>query len=114
MQNGPEGFNFKKGEKYVFKYSFRVPLGIRVATYSTRFGQLKGSSLGYLLEGDPLMQVAATNEGINVRFSNLQGVWFNGMEKFLSWEAALGEWVHVEIKTTFGKSMEVNSRQQRF
>lgn len=29
------------------------------------------------------------------------------METFLNWEEATGEWVHVEIKTTFGKSMTV-------
>ncbi|CAM9466102.1 unnamed protein product [Ascophyllum nodosum] len=108
VQDGPERFHFKKGEAYVFKYSFRAKEGMRVATYSTRLGQLKGSSNGFLLEGDPMMQIAATNDGINVRFSNLEDEWINGIDNFLSWEDATGDWVHVQIRTTFGKSMQVD------
>ena len=111
VQDGPERFHFKKGEAYVFKYSFRAKEGMRVATYSTRLGQLKGSSNGFLLEGDPMMQIAATNDGINVRFSNLEDEWINGIDNFLSWEDATGDWVHVQIRTTFGKSMQVKASQ---
>lgn len=31
VQEGPEGFPFRKGEEYIFKYSFRVVEGMKVA-----------------------------------------------------------------------------------
>ncbi|CAM9098334.1 unnamed protein product [Scytosiphon promiscuus] len=107
-QQGVGGFEFKKGESYVFKYSFRAADGMRVSGYSTRFGQLKGVHNGYQLSGQPMFMLAATNDGINVRFSNDPDSNTEGMDEFLSWEDATGEWVHVEIVVTFGKSMKVN------
>lgn len=107
VQNGPDGFNFKKGESYVFKYSFKAKEGMRVATYSTRFGQLKGSSGGYQLSGDSVFTLVATNDGINVWFSNLESDKIVGLDGSLSWEDATGEWVNVVIETTFGRSMKV-------
>lgn len=107
VENPPTGFDFRKGETYTFKYSFRAKEGMRVSGSSTRFGQLKGSSGGFLLKGDPLMAITATNDGLNVRFANLDSNRRNGMDRFLSWEAATGEWVHVVITTTFGRSMKV-------
>lgn len=74
--DGPTGFDFVKGETYVFTYSFRAKQDMRVASYSTRFGQLKGASNGFLLSGDPMFSLRATNDGINVYFSNQVRVCF--------------------------------------
>lgn len=100
---------FLKGESYVFKYSFRAAEGMRVSGYSTRFGQMKGVHNGYQLSGQPMFMLAATNDGINVRFSSDPESTTEGMDEFLSWEDATGEWVHVEIVVTFGKYMEVRA-----
>lgn len=75
--DGPVGFDFVKGETYVFTYSFRAKQGMRVASYSTRFGQLKGAKNGFLLSGDPMFSLRATNDGINVYFSNQVGIRFS-------------------------------------
>lgn len=109
LQKGVGGFQFKKGESYVFKYSFRAKDGMRVSGSSTRFGQMKGVSDGFQLLGNPLYSVTANNNGLNVRFNNEDSDRVDGMDEFLSWEDAVGEWVHVQIKTTFGKSMEVSN-----
>ncbi|CAM9093516.1 unnamed protein product [Pylaiella littoralis] len=108
LQKGVGGFQFKKGETYVFKYSFRAKDGMRVSGSSTRFGQMKGVSDGFQLLGNPLFSVTANNNGINVRFNNQESDKVDGMDEFLSWEDATGEWIHVQITTTFGKSMEVS------
>lgn len=80
---------------------------MKVSGSSTRLGQMKGVSSGFQLKGNPLFSVTANNNGINVRFNNEESGNVEGMDEYLSWEDSLGEWVHVEIKTTFGKSMEV-------
>lgn len=108
LQQGVGGFQFKKGEKYIFKYSFRAKEGMKVSGSSTRFGQMKGVSDGFQLLGNPLYSVTANNNGINVRFNNEDSDRVEGMDEFLSWEDAAGEWVHVQITTTFGKSMDVS------
>ncbi|CAN0104949.1 unnamed protein product [Scytosiphon promiscuus] len=107
IKNGSAGFEFKKGETYVFKYSFRPKDGMKVSGSSTRFGQMKGTSKGFQLKGNPLFALTATNSGINVRFSKDGTDYVEGLAGSLSWEDATGEWVDVEITTTFGKSMEV-------
>lgn len=91
----------------MFSYSFRPKDKMRVGEVSTRLGQMKGISNGKQLSGTPLLAVTATNDGLNVRFSKDGAGFVEGMKEGLSWEDATGEWVHVEIKTTFGKSMEV-------
>ncbi|CBN74038.1 conserved unknown protein [Ectocarpus siliculosus] len=106
-QKGVGGFQFAKGEAYIFKYSFRAKDGMKVSGSSTRIGQMKGVSGGFQLKGNPLFSVTANNNGINVRFNNEESDKVEGMDDTLSWEDATGEWVHVEIRTTFGKSMEV-------
>lgn len=68
---------------------------------------MKGVSRGFQLLGSPLFSLTANNNGINVRFNNKESDKVEGMDEYLSWEDSVGEWVHVEIKTTFGKSMEV-------
>lgn len=110
MQEGPEGFPFLKNEKYTFKYSFRAVEDMKVATRFTHLGQLKGSAGGYMIKGDPIYSLTANKYGLMVRFSNLESIedFHPGMEEFLDWEDATGEWVHVEIVTTFGQSMEVS------
>lgn len=109
VQEGPPGFNFRKGEKYTFKYSFKAKEGMKVSKRFTHLGQLKGSKGGYMVEGDPIYSLTANNDGIMVRFSNKESIedYEEGMETFLDWEDATGEWVHVEIITVFGVSMEV-------
>lgn len=82
---------------------------MKVSGSSTRFGQMKGTSKGFQLSGNPLYALTATNDGINVRFSRDGGDYVEGMTESLSWEDATGEWVDVEITTTFGKSMEVRA-----
>lgn len=107
MQQGVGGFQFKKGEAYVFRYSFRARDSMKVSGSSTRFGQMKGVSSGFQLKGNPLFSITANNNGINVRFNNDDSDTVEGMDGYLSWENSVGEWVDVEVKTTFGKSMEV-------
>ncbi|CAB1096171.1 unnamed protein product [Ectocarpus sp. CCAP 1310/34] len=102
-QKGVGGFQFAKGETYIFKYSFRAKDGMKVSGSSTRLGQMKGVSGGFQLKGNPLFSVTANNNGINVRFNNEDDDNVEGMDEFLSWEDATGEWVHVEIQTTFGE-----------
>lgn len=107
VKNAPAGFKFKKGESYVFSYSFRARDNMRVSGSSTRFGQIKGVNDGKQVSGTPLLAVTATNDGLHVRLSNDGAGYIRAMEESLSWEDSAGEWVHVEVKTTFGKSMEV-------
>ncbi|CAM9604350.1 unnamed protein product [Sphacelaria rigidula] len=82
---------------------------MRVANRFTHLGQLKGSAGGYMIKGDPIYSLTANNKGLMVRFSNLESIedYHPGMEEFMSWEDATGEWVNVEIVTVFGESMEV-------
>ncbi|CAM9203087.1 unnamed protein product [Ectocarpus sp. 8 AP-2014] len=108
VQQGVGGFQFAKGETYIFKYSFKPKDGMKVSGSSSRLGQMKGVSGGFQLLGNPLFSVTANNDGINVRFNNDESDIVEGMDEFLSWEDATGEWVNVEIQTTFGKSMEVH------
>ncbi|CBN74037.1 conserved unknown protein [Ectocarpus siliculosus] len=108
VQQGVGGFQFAKGETYIFKYSFKAKDGMKVSGSSSRLGQMKGVSGGFQLLGNPLFSVTANNDGINVRFNNDESDIVEGMDEFLSWEDATGEWVNVEIQTTFGKSMEVH------
>ncbi|CAB1114978.1 unnamed protein product [Ectocarpus sp. CCAP 1310/34] len=96
-----------QGETYIFKYSFKPKDGMKVSGSSSRLGQMKGVSGGFQLIGNPLFSITANNDGINVRFNNDESDIVEGMDEFLSWEDATGEWVNVEIQTTFGKSMEV-------
>lgn len=81
---------------------------MKVSGSSTRLGQMKGVSRGFQLKGNPLFSVTANNKGLNVRFNNEDYDNVEGMDEYLSWEDSTGEWVNVEIKTTFGKSMEVS------
>lgn len=115
VQEGPPGFDFRKGDKYIFKYSFRAKEGMKVAKRFTHLGQLKGSKNGYMVKGDPIYSLTANNDGLMVRFSNKESIedFHPGMEKHLKWEDATGEWVHVEIITVFGKSMEVRGCECR-
>lgn len=117
VQEGPEGFPFLKNEKYIFKYSFRAVDGMEVATRFTHLGQLKGSAGGYMISGDPIYSLTANKHGLMVRFSNLESIedFYAGFDDHLDWDDATGEWVHVEIITTFGESMEVKRKtKQRF
>lgn len=107
VQEGPEGFDFKYAQTYVFKYSFQAKEGMRVSGSSVRLGQMKAFANGYQMGGDPLFSITANNDGVNVRFANLEEDLVEGMGEFLIWEGATGEWVHVGINTTFGISMEV-------
>ena len=68
VQEGPKGFPFEKGEKYIFKYSFRAVEGMKVATRFTHLGQIKGSREGYMIKGDPLYSLTAKKYGLMVRF----------------------------------------------
>lgn len=92
----------------MFRYSFRARDKMKVSGSSTRFGQMKGVSRGFQLKGNPLFSITANNNGINARFNNEDYDRVEGMDEYLSWEDSTGEWVNVEIKTTFGKSMEVS------
>lgn len=109
VQEGPDGFPFLYGEEYIFKYSFKAVDGMKVATRFTHLGQLKGSVDGYMIKGDPIYSLTANKYGLMVRFSNLESIedFHPGMEEHLDWDDATGDWVHVEIITTFGQSMEV-------
>lgn len=95
----------------MFRYSFRARDSMKVSGSSTRLGQMKGVDNGFQLKGNPLFSLTANNNGINVRFNNEDSDNVEGMDEYLSWEDSIGEWVHVEIKTTFGKSMEVRTIQ---
>eukprot|EP00904_Undaria_pinnatifida_P008919 jgi/Undpi1/5157/HiC_scaffold_19.g08508.m1 len=109
VQQGPSGFPFKKNERYVFKYSFRAVESMKVATRFTHLGQIKGSKGGYMIKGDPIYSLTANKYGLMVRFSNKDTIedFHPGLEKYLNWEDATGEWVDVKITTVFGRSMEV-------
>lgn len=74
----------------------------------THLGQLKGSADGYMVKGDPIYSLTANHHGLMVRFSNKESIedFHPGMDTYLDWEKATGEWVHVKITTVFGKSME--------
>lgn len=63
-----------------------------------------------MVKGDPIYSLTANNDGLMVRFSNLESIedYHEGLEKHLDWGDATGQWVHVKIVTTFGESMEVN------
>lgn len=64
-----------------------------------------------LLRSGPCLSIFGMHAvSIQVRFSNKESIddYVPGMEEFLPWEDATGEWVHVEIVTVFGKSMEVS------
>lgn len=82
---------------------------MKVATRFTHLGQLKGSAGGYMIKGDPIYSLTANKYGLMVRFSNLESIedFHAGLDDYLDWEDATGEWVHVEIITVFGTSMEV-------
>ncbi|CAM9659775.1 unnamed protein product, partial [Ectocarpus sp. 12 AP-2014] len=69
-----------------------------------------GSAGGYMIKGDPIYSLTANKHGLHVRFSNLESIedYHDGLDMPLDWDAATGEWVHVEIVTTFGKSMVVS------
>lgn len=77
----------------------------------THLGQLKGSKGGYMIKGDPIYSLTANNDGLMVRFSNLESIddFYPGFDKHLDWKKALGQWVHVKITTVFGKSMKVTA-----
>lgn len=109
VQEGPDGFPFLYGEEYIFKYSFKAVDGMKVATRFTHLGQLKGSAGGYMIKGDPIYSLTANKYGLMVRFSNLESIedFHPGFDEHLDWDDASGEWVHVEIITTFGQSMVV-------
>lgn len=115
VQEGPPGFTFLKGDKYIFKYSFKAKDGMKVSKRFTHLGQLKGSRGGYMVEGDPIYSLTANNDGLMVRFSNKESIedYEEGMDTHLDWEDATGEWVHVEIVTVFGESMEVRTLLER-
>ncbi|CAN0343649.1 unnamed protein product, partial [Ectocarpus sp. 12 AP-2014] len=76
---------------------------------STRAPGNRGSAGGYMIKGDPIYSLTANKHGLHVRFSNLESIedYHDGLDMPLDWDAATGEWVHVEIITTFGKSMVV-------
>lgn len=84
-------------------------LQTQVAKRFTHLGQLKGSKGGYMIKGDPIYSLTANNDGLMVRFSNLESIedFHPGFKKHLSWSEATGRWVHVKITTVFGKSMKV-------
>lgn len=84
-------------------------------------GQLKGTIgkgkvKGVMIKGDPIFSLTANNHGIMVRFSNRDTTenFHEGLEKHLSWSDSTGQWVHVKIQTTFGKSMVVRAVAGRF
>lgn len=62
-----------------------------------------------MIKGDPIYSLTANNDGLMVRFSNLESIedFHPGFEKHLSWGKATGRWVHVKITTVFGTSMKV-------
>lgn len=110
MKDGISGFPFLKGEKYIFKYSFKPKKGMKVGKLFTILGQLKGDVDGSMIKGVPIYSIVANRDGIMVRFSNLDKTipdYHPGFEEALNWEDALGKWVHVEITTVLGESMEV-------
>ena len=82
---------------------------MRVAKKFTPLGQLKGSKHGNMVKLDPIYSLTANKDGLMVRFSNRDSTdnFHPGLEKHLDWDKATGEWVHVDITTVFGESMEV-------
>lgn len=112
VQEGPEGFDFKYGEKYIFKYSFKAKKGMKVSKRFTHLGQLKGSKGGKMIKGDPIYSLTANNKGLMVRFSNHESIpdYHPGMETYIDWDDVTGEWVNVKITTVFGKSMEASTK----
>ena len=82
---------------------------MRVAKKFTHLGQLKGSKNGNMVKLDPIYSLTANKDGLMVRFSNRDSTdnFHPGLEKHLDWDKATGEWVHVDITTVFGESMEV-------
>ncbi|CAM9124200.1 unnamed protein product [Hapterophycus canaliculatus] len=73
-------------------------------------GDKSGSANGYMVKGDPIYSLTANKHGLHVRFSNRESIedYHDGFDEPLDWEDCTGEWVHVEIVTTFGKSMVVS------
>lgn len=69
-----------------------------------------------MIKGDPIYSLTANNHGIMVRFSNRDSTdnFHEGLSKHLSWSDSTGQWVHVKIQTTFGKSMVVRAITGRF
>lgn len=45
---------------------------MKVASQSTRFGELKGSKDGIMFEGPPIFSLTANKDGLMVRLSNLE------------------------------------------
>lgn len=114
VKGGPEGFPFRKHERYVFKYSFRAKEGMKVSKRYTHLGQLKGAVDQYsMITGDPIYSLTANTDGLMVRFSNRDTTenFIEGLEKHLDWNKATGQWVHVTITTVFGESMEVKTQR---
>lgn len=110
VNEGPDEFSFRKGERYIFRYSFRPKGGMRVGKQYTHFGQLKGSRNKNMMKGPPIFSLTANTDGLMVRFSNLESIenFHSGFEKHLSWDDAQGQWVHVKIVTVFGESMKAS------
>ncbi|CAM9650390.1 unnamed protein product [Ectocarpus fasciculatus] len=114
VNEGPEGFDYFKGEKYTIKYSFRAEEGMRVSSKYTHLGQLKGTIgkgkvKGTMIKLDPIFCLTANKDGLMVRFSNreMPDNFHEGLSKHLNWKDSTGQWVHVKIVTTFGESMVV-------
>ncbi|CAN0313276.1 unnamed protein product [Ectocarpus sp. 6 AP-2014] len=108
---GPEGFPFLKGERYIYKYSFRAVQGMKLGKRFTHIGQIKGAyNGGQTVDGDPIVSISANLDGLHVRFSNIDKTipdYYTHDSWYRKWEDATGEWVHVTIDTVFGESMEV-------
>ncbi|CAM9880751.1 unnamed protein product [Ectocarpus sp. 12 AP-2014] len=108
---GPEGFPFLKGERYIYKYSFRAVEGMKLGKRFTHIGQIKGAyNGGQTVDGDPIVSISANLDGLHVRFSNIDKTipdYYTHDSWYRNWEDATGEWVHVTIDTVFGESMEV-------
>ncbi|CAB1107577.1 unnamed protein product [Ectocarpus sp. CCAP 1310/34] len=108
---GPEGFPFLKGERYIYKYSFRAVEGMKLGKRFTHIGQIKGAyNGGQTVDGDPIVSISANLDGLHVRFSNIDKTipdYYTHDSWYRNWEDATGEWVHVTIDTVFGEFMEV-------
>lgn len=63
-----------QGDRYVIKYSVKPIEDMRVAKKFTHIGQLKGSKGGKMIKGDPIYSLTANNNGLMVRFSNLESI----------------------------------------
>ena len=109
VKDGIDGFPFQRGEEYIFKYSFKPKEGMQVGKLFTILGQLKGDTGEEMIKGVPIYSIVANDDGIMVRFSNLDSIddHYKGLDDFLSWEDALGKWVHVKVTTVLGESREV-------